>query len=282
MRNSLKKILSLTLLIFSISTVYATELASCNSCSFLTQKNLAKNLINSGRIIIYDPINKNSQKFFVFTSVEPGFSFKDAYATNMTDGEFDFINTLFYLYDELGDSFKTTEITIPIGDIGVGTEFNGLNAYDIFSTGRYRNILTDAINKDIGNILSGNTAARNLFGLIVQAIESALNIDLSIKIIVVFEDGSQIVIEVSVDNGGKPRHNRDDPDNRDANKNPILNSNDSSEVGVYTFTNNNQLQDFLEAAWLYGIPITNGGSGGGGRMVCRLEGKILKCIYYPK
>lgn len=65
---------------------------------------------------------------------------------------------------------------------------------------------------------------------------------------------------------------------------PASPTSDGNQPGYVNIPGGSTLQDFLDAAARAGIPIVwgSGGGSGSGKMVCNLEGRTFKCVYYPK
>lgn len=226
------------------------------------------------------------------TSREPGNYFVDVFPKSFSADEWIFLNSMFDYFSDVRSADKSQEILV---DVSAVPEFKDLNAYDIYTTGKYRNELADWLKKgilegigegsDMRNILSpiGAEVLRRFNELLLEYLKVNLDIDLSVDLVVKFPDGSMVVYEVRVDNGGHPNHLRDDPRNIDANHNPILGSNTPELAGDYLFEDDNQLQDFTEAAQIYGIPVTtvrgNGIIGGGVKASCHWTSRhTLECV----
>ena len=242
-------------------------------------QSVAKNQISNGSIIIYDPINRSSSKYFVFTNVEPGFNMKIASLISMSQSELDLVDALYNLYDEVGYSWKTDPIEIT-HELDVGGEFRLNNAYDVYIWGGVRNRISDHISANINSIVSGNTAAMNALAALTNAALSIASIDLQINVIVKFPDGSQAAYTLESDL--YPEHDPEDSRNRDHEDQPIVNDGSGGERGSYNITSGGHFNDFVNAPGGTVTFIGTSSGGGRGTMRCVLKGNVLTCTYTPK
>ena len=285
MENSIKILSSVVLLIISIN-VKAIDLRECNNCSFSEMRFLAKHLISRGYVAFYDRTNNQANKFYVFTSREPGNYAKDAFPSSFTTSEMNFINALFGYYDAGGRANKSQAFNINVSNV---TLFQNTNAYDIYLSGQKRNNLSYWLNRNFSNLLSGGEITNNspevsaIFEhasrLFLEYGSTAFGLDLSLDLVIEFADGSQVIFEVDFNDGGFPKHLKDDPRNMDAEGNAIIYSNNANSVGVYGYSRNSTYLDIIKATSFFGIPIImpEGTPPPSGSFECKLNVNVLEC-----
>jgi len=279
MLKSSKTILILLLILTLSPLVKAVEVASCLSCSPLMMLNLAKNSLDFGSILVYNPIDRATSKYMVTTETEAGFTIKSAFPVSMSSGENEFALAMYDLYEKIGEG---NSIVVSIGMEGYPS-YNGSNVYDIYYNSRIRNNLSDLIRDQINGMINNDQAAMAMLTAITNALNNIVSVDLSLTFLINFDDGSTAVFDLSVQNGMYPEHNPADSRNRDGNNNQILSSETNSSPNTYGFSNGNQANDFVDAANANNVVIIGFSSGSsGGTMKCSLiAGNILKCVYIP-
>lgn len=285
MKNPIKILSSVALLIISLN-VNAIDLRECNNCSFSEMRFLAKHFISRGYIAFYDRRNNQANKFYVFTSREPGNYSKDVFPRSFTTSELNFVNALFDYYDAGGTARKSQTFNINVSEV---TLFQGLTAYDIFLKSQKRNTLSYWLDQNFSYLLGGGEVTKNspkVSGVLEHASRlfleygsTAFSLDLSLDLVIEFGDGSQVIYGIDFNDGGFPKHMKDDPRNMDAEDNRIIYSNDINSVGVYEYSMNSTYSDIINAASFYGIPvimpeITPPPSGS---FECKLNVNVLEC-----
>ena len=278
MFQSKKILLFLLLILSSLQIAGAVEVASCPSCNPIMMQNLAKNSADFGSVLVYDSINRVSNKYMVTTETEGGYSFKLAMPVNMSAGEGAFSQAMYDLYDKIGDG---NSIIVSIG-MGGYPSYNGTNVYDIYYNSSVRNNLSDLISSQISSMVNNNQAAMAFLTAMTNAINNIINVDLSMTLLINFDDGSTAVYNLSAQNGMYPEHNPADSRNRDANNNQVLSSETIGSPNTYIFSDGSQANDFADAANANNVVIIGFSSdSSGGTMRCTLSGNTLTCVYTP-
>lgn len=118
----------------------------------------------------------------------------------------------------------------------------------------------------------------NATGRFLNLIDRIFNIPLNTEAILLleFSDGS---LGIWVLNYPKSRWQADFQTFEDSDGNPIPHTPSDLVGNTYMFSNQNNLQNFLDRAHQFGIPIT--GPGGGIITECRMEGGNLRCFPRP-
>lgn len=280
MKKSIMLILFITILGFNNAEVSAQEFAHCDGCTYQQKENIAMELVRfSGIAMIYDEDNSSAHKYFVTENVEPGFNFEYAEAMSLNTTDEKFIASLQKFYASTPKSARNS-VTVYRNASDFGTRFGDMTAYDIYNTGKDRNDLTDAIDAGLQDQFGEDEVAFNIIKLIADAAASAINEGFGFRIVITFNDGSKIVIEISTDTGGNAIHDGDSNSNRDANNNPILHNENGS--GAYEFTTQEQYEDFLRSAFINGISVGGSGGGGGGNwyVICSVDQGGLVCVLH--
>jgi hypothetical protein len=187
-------------------------------------------------------------------------------------------------YWSLNSNSLRKDIIIRPGDynyppgIANGSAFNAA----IANTERefYTNSMVPFINLVPSNSLLGG----------LQALASAIAMSvygIEMTVTVYFNDGSSMKVKYEKGNSATPRYvegsARDSDGNRIADQSAITNP--GQFVGVNTFSTNQNLQNWLYAARLYGIPVTSGRPSGSGtvtvgpvQIVCTNTPKGVECV----
>lgn len=249
-------IFTLFLTLFLGSSLQALEMKECNYCTKLQMNNLARNTINNGEVIVYNPSARVANKYQVKTERAEGLPLKIATTTDMSTGEKETIELLYHLYSEFGATYKSFVTELELTDYPNGLELANLTAYDVMTTSAYRNDISTFINSNISNIGSRIDGFNAIFTAIAKAIENLLSDVLSMTIIVKFSDGSQLAYELSIANGNMAMLNRESLLNRDAEGQDLITANSSDYAGIYRFSNLTSYNSFRNAASLWGIAIT--------------------------
>lgn len=261
--NIKTKILTVITLCFLSISVYAVELVECDSCGFSEMRYKASRLATSGYIALYNPTDRVAYKFRIFRTFEPGNITTNAFPKNFTQDELIFIDSLYNFLGTKTTASKSQTVNVDVSGI---TEFQGVNAYDIYYTSRDRNNLGSWINQNMADLrggggdLAGNAPGTSqmldsMNKLLADALKANFNIDLSLDMIIIFSDGSQVVFTINVDDGAYPKHNESDSRNMDGNQNEIIDSADV--VGNFEYVRNDQFQDIAQAAEAHNIPVVS-------------------------
>ncbi|MFT6732928.1 MAG: hypothetical protein ACJAS9_001113 [Polaribacter sp.] len=203
---------------------------------------------------------------------------KIASLISMSQSEWNLVDALYDLYDEVGYSWKTDPVEIT-HEVDVNSEFRLNNAYDVYVRSAIRNDISDHITANINSIVNGNVAAMSALTALINAALGLASIDLQINVIIKFPDGSQALW--SLESDLYPEHHPEDSRNRDHENQEIVNDGSSGVTGVYAITSGGHYNDFVNASG-GAVTFIGSSSGGGGTMQCVLKGNILTCIFTPK
>lgn len=292
----------LALSFFALNS-HAVELIECNGCSYSQMLDQAPRMTQNGQIAFYDPVDYEAYIFRVFTTKEGYFTRTDVFPTSFSSEDQIFLDSMF-AYLDLTDSRRLAQRSLELNvNVTNVPEFKDLNAYDIYSTGRHRNSLSNYLDDLLmerrtgADLVPGLISAEALdyldsFATLLQDIVlSQLDVDLSVDILVEFYDGSQVVFDSDVSNGGHAEHDRDDDRNYDSMGNPIIHSNQGGQVaGHYDYNGSELFEDISSAAEMWGIPVITGtasninsSGSGGGSFECKVVGENkAECTYTHK
>ena len=166
--------------------------------------------------------------------------------------------------------------------IGPGSAYRDANAYDIIGSATFRSGLEREIAQNYAAANSGNTAwndlAFSLKGLTIGFLSKYGIQNITIRIM--WSDGSRTVLKIDSDRVYQAEYQPGDSADPRGNKIPdsAVTTGPSGYVGHYDFNGNNDLQDWINAAGQYGVPVINVNNGRTG-VSCVMDGVKLKCTY---
>lgn len=170
----------------------------------------------------------------------------------------------------------TNGLTFPEG-------FKGINAYDVVMSATTRTQFEQQLGAAFSGASTGspvwNSLATTLSSLGLSMISRLFGVD-SVTYVITWRDGSKSVFVIEGDSVNRAKYKSGE--SRDASGNRILDAAASHEdsgadfSGWYDFTDEQSLQNWLDAARLYGVPV-DVGNGIANQVICRWDGKILRC-----
>lgn len=164
--------------------------------------------------------------------------------------------------------------------------FNDANTYDIVGSANLRTQLE----QQIAAGAAGATTSSSVWNSVAYALKS-LTLSFfgqkfgasSVTYVIIWKDGSKTVLKIEAGATNVARYQQGQSIDAEGNKVPDASATNSATAGSYAgqyyFENNTNLQEWLNAAHIYGIPTSSGGTA---QLVCTWDGRTLTCRYRPK
>lgn len=162
-------------------------------------------------------------------------------------------------------------------------EFKGINAYDVVMSATTRARLEEQIGAAFSGSSTGstiwNSLSTTLSSLGLSMISRLFGVE-SVTYVITWRDGSKSVLVIHPDSVNsakyKPGESRDAAGNRIPDTAAADESSGGDYGGYYDFTDAQSLQNWLDAARLYGIFVERGNAVAN-QIICRWDGKTLRC-----
>lgn len=158
--------------------------------------------------------------------------------------------------------------------------------YDIVNDASLRNQLELQIANIYNGATTGNATWDNLATSLKSVILSYLGQQIGISsatIVIIWANGSRTELKVEAGSTHEAKYQAGQSRDSEGNRIPdaaATNDNTGADyAGDYSFNDVNALEDWIQAAIRYGIPVTGGGSGTQGGMSCTWDGQTLTCIF---
>jgi hypothetical protein len=161
--------------------------------------------------------------------------------------------------------------------------FNDANTYDIVGSSNLRTQLEQQIAASAAGATTGSSIwdslAFALRSLSLSFLGQKIGVS-SVTYVIIWKDGSKTVLKVEAGASHRAKYQPGESVDAEGNKVPDAAATDPatgpSYAGQYYFENNSNLEEWLNAARMHGIPVTRGGSA---QLSCSWKGTTLTCMY---
>jgi hypothetical protein len=245
-------------IIFSSPSIFAANI-ECNSCDYNAAVVKAK-AAGAGTHHVYNFSSLQAWNFKVLYVAKIR-SYTATYVPVDTEALKIFLAVAEY-WSLNGNSLKT-DLVIRPGDFNYPPSIANGSAFNAAIANTEREFYTNSMIPFIdlvprNSLFSGLQNLANVIAMSVYGIEMTVT--------VYFNDGSSIKVKYTKNNSSTPEYvegsARDSDGNRIADQSAMTNP--GQFIGVSTFSTNQNLQNWIFAARLYGIPVTNGTTSGSG------------------
>lgn len=277
----MKKILIVLFFLISSHTLMAETAYPCNGCNETEYKQVAEQ--HDGDVYVYD-LDHNNLRRYIVTDIRECEVFIGYCWTLQTAVEqvpsYQMQQDFSLLHDIYTETQKSNVVRMDLeADQFVPTSpLSEFNAYDVLSQSSARNVVQDFLHEHLQNTVWDDKAVENALKVLNGAVSKFLGSDIVLVIVVEYKDGSKSVFRLDKSsNGLRPELDRENTENQDADRNQLV-QNNSESIGLYEFSNESNLTDFLMNAFLQGVSITEGGRSR--RLSCHWdeETSTLTCI----
>lgn len=159
--------------------------------------------------------------------------------------------------------------------------FTGSNAHEIVRNASQRGILENQIASNYSGATTGSTVWNDTAFALSSMTLSVLGTPATI--VIVWSDGSKTTLKIAPGATNRAQYQQGQSQDSEGHLIPDAAATNSGTggnyAGHYGFNDPNTLQDWINTAVMYGVPVTGGG-GGRTQMTCTWDGVTLHCHTY--
>lgn len=159
--------------------------------------------------------------------------------------------------------------------------YSGVSAYDVVNSATVRSGLGTNIANAMSATSTGSTILDNL-GVTLNSVIMAFGAPSGFKIVITWKDGTKTTFTIDSSTANQAQYAPGE--SKDTSGNPIPDASATSGdagntyAGQYYFDSTKSLENWVQSAINYGIPVT-GGATGSRRLSCTWDGRTLSCKY---